>query len=350
MNFESLLNPISDTAPCGEDLSFSAEFDAIIELRRQDDATLDQGEWVTALKSADWAGVQAHCADLLAHRSKDLRLMMWWAEARAMNAGYAGLQEGLEACNLMCERYWEGLHPLPDGADQEERSGNIGWFLNRIVTLAAVCPVTQGLSGVYNLQQLQRAKAFQGHPDRGAQAGEDVLTLDRFNKALKDTPRDFVKATLSALEACLTLLARWQSLLDARLGANGPGFVPAREALIQACHEVQRLAREVGIFQPDKPAPATGEDVEGSDLTLLEQSSRARTGPLCTPEQAIAQLREVAAFFRETQPHSPVAYLVEKAAHWGEMPLHEWLRTVIKDGGILAGLEETLGVKPPNAG
>jgi type VI secretion system protein ImpA len=53
----------------------------------------------------------------------------------------------------------------------------------------------------------------------------------------------------------------------------------------------------------------------------------------------------VAAFFRATEPHSPVAYLADKAARWGEMPLHAWLRAVVKDEAALAQLEEMLGVE-----
>jgi type VI secretion system protein ImpA len=58
--------------------------------------------------------------------------------------------------------------------------------------------------------------------------------------------------------------------------------------------------------------------------------------------QALQQLRIVAEFFRRTEPHSPVAYLAERAASWGEMPLHVWLRAVIKDPSAIAGVEELL--------
>jgi len=54
LNIESLLAPISDERPCGEDLTFEPLFDDIKEARRQDDASLDQGEWKTELKVADW--------------------------------------------------------------------------------------------------------------------------------------------------------------------------------------------------------------------------------------------------------------------------------------------------------
>jgi type VI secretion system protein ImpA len=73
-------------------------------------------------------------------------------------------------------------------------------------------------------------------------------------------------------------------------------------------------------------------------------ASAPARGPLQTRDQALAQLREVAEFFRRTEPHSPVAYLADKAANWGEMSLHLWLRTVLKNDDALSGLEELLGV------
>ena len=61
---------------------------------------------------------------------------------------------------------------------------------------------------------------------------------------------------------------------------------------------------------------------------------------------AFRALAQVADFFRRTEPHSPVAYLAERAASWGEMPLHVWLRAVIKDPSAIAGVEELLGAVP----
>lgn len=71
------------------------------------------------------------------------------------------------------------------------------------------------------------------------------------------------------------------------------------------------------------------------------------SGPLQNRTQALQQLRQVADFFRRTEPHSPVAYLADKAAQWGEMSLHEWLKTVVKDDGALAHVEELLGIPAP---
>mgnify|MGYP003329946156 CR=1 FL=1 len=57
MDFDALTAPLEGPSPCGEDLSFSPAFDQIADMRREDDPTLNQGEWITALKAADWPGV-----------------------------------------------------------------------------------------------------------------------------------------------------------------------------------------------------------------------------------------------------------------------------------------------------
>ncbi len=351
MNIDELLTPISDSAPCGEDLSFSTEFDAIAEMRREDDATLDQGEWVTALKSADWAGAQARCGELLSSRSKDLRLAMWWAEAATLTDGYVGLQQGLTLCARLCDQYWAGLYPEAEGGDMEQRAGNIAWFVGRLVPLAVAAPVVRGKSGAYSLHQMQVARALQAtlerSPEKAAHLPAEALTLDKFNRALRETPKDDLRKTLATLLSCQEALAAWQAVVDAKLGDDGPSFVPAREALAAAHHEVQRLAREAGALAgtPAVQAAATGSAAQG-----IADTARAAGGPLHSREQALAQLREVAAFFRATEPHSPVAYLADKAVHWGDMPLHLWLRSVVKDGPALAHLEELLGVEAPREG
>ena len=141
MEMEVLLTPLAAHAPCGDDLSFSSEFDTINEMRRADDATLNQGEWVTSLKVADWPGVARTCETLLGTRTKDLRLAMWLTEAWALTQGYSGLARGLQVCTELCTRYWAPLHPIADDGDHEQRIGNMRWLLQRVVSLATSLPV-----------------------------------------------------------------------------------------------------------------------------------------------------------------------------------------------------------------
>lgn len=359
MELDALLAPISDSSPCGEDMSFSLEFDQIADMRRQDDPTLDQGEWVTSLKVADWPGVVQSCSALLSSRTKDLRLAMWLTEALALTQGYAGLDQGLQLCTQLCERYWNGLHPQPDGGDFEERVGNMGWLLHRVVALSTALPFTKGRQGAaYSLRDLAAARQASSGAERDNQdpreQGADQVSLEQFNRALKDTPAQVLLGHLQAAKRCEAHLLAWQAVVDGHLGADGPGFVQAKEAIAAAIHELERLARETGALGDTAIAGTAADGAPTQDDASAEAEASTPTGskaggPPRTRAQALQQLREVAAFFRRTEPHSPVAYLAEKAVKWGEMPLHEWLRKVIKDQGAMSHLEELLGLENGDA-
>ena len=54
----------------------------------------------------------------------------------------------------------------------------------------------------------------------------------------------------------------------------------------------------------------------------------------------------MATFFRQTEPHSPISYLVQRAVRWGNMPLEELLKEVVKHSDALDRIWDTLGIKP----
>ncbi len=369
MDHEALLAPISGDSPCGDDLSFSAEFDAIQELRRADDPTLPQGEWVTTLKTADWPGVRRLCVELLTRRGKDLRVAGWLTEACARIDGHAGLADGLALCRALCEGRWDELHPRPDDdGDEAQRAGALRWLLAQVEALAPRLPVLRHGGGSCSLQDIESARTGAGAAGRDAPDADDVA------EARRATPPAALAAELHAARRACDALAGLQQAVDARLGADGPSFAGARRALDDAVQAIGRLARDAGV--PDgvaaqaggasdeggRQAPAPDASGTAAGATGAAHASDAagaiRAAPAAdatavpggaprTREQALRQLREVAGFFRRTEPHSPVAYLAERAARWGEMSLHDWLRTVVKDAGTLSQVEELLGIDPP---
>ena len=70
------------------------------------------------------------------------------------------------------------------------------------------------------------------------------------------------------------------------------------------------------------------------------------SGALLGFEAALASLAQIAAFFRRTEPHSPVAYLLERAVTWANMPLEDWLAEVVRDQGTLSSIRERVGLAP----
>ena len=323
LDIDALLAPIAPDNPCGADLAFSPEVDEIARARLADDPSLEQGAWVTALKEADWKLVGKRCTGLLQTRSKDLQLAVWLAEANAKTGGMRGLAEGLGLVAALCERYWEGLHPQADEDGFERRIGNLSWLAGRIAPLVKTMPLAE--NGVLTLQAWEVARA------KGPEAVAELETARARSKA------PFVQALLADCEACLAALQELERVVDAQLGADGPGYSVGRAAL----RDVVDLIKPVAMA-----GAAPAEAAAGGTVTALALPVRV-DGQVAHRDQALAQLRQVAEFFRRTEPHSPVAYLAEKAARWGEQPLHAWLRSVIKDDASLARLEDLLGIEHP---
>ena len=88
---------------------------------------------------------------------------------------------------------------------------------------------------------------------------------------------------------------------------------------------------------------------EGDVTTNLGGEPAASTGPIRSRSEAIARLEEAARFFSQSEPHSPVAYLVRRAVRWAGMPFEEVLGELVKDDKLVKQIGETLGIvsSPP---
>ena len=336
----ALLEPISADRLCGADLAFSPDLDAIARAREFDDPSLAQGEWVTDLKEADWGFVVERCARLLAERTKDLRLAVWLVEAAARRHYLRGLAEGFRLLAGLCERYWDqGLYPEADGGDQEQRIGNLAWILSRTRALVREVPLTEGRGTAWSTVDFEGAR-------RRAAAGdaETPPRLADMEAARRASSSAFVDGLRADAQDCLDTLAQLERAADDRLGQDSPGFAQARDAVQALLHGLPAPAAAAQVAAAEPPSLDAAPAVAVS--AAVPQPQAATSGPIRSRADAIAQLRLIAQYFRETEPHSPVSYFAEKAASAGEQDLHTWLRSVIKDQGALAHLEEMLGVQP----
>ncbi|TWI13575.1 type VI secretion system protein TssA [Aerolutibacter ruishenii] len=347
MELDVLLTPLAGDAPAGADLSFSNDYDAIREARRADDPTLAQGEWVTDLKSADWPQVASRCGELLGAQSKDLQLAVWWTEAQSRLRGFAGLADGYRLVAGLCDGFWDTLHPQADDGDFEQRIGTLTWLLAHSMTWMRESPLTQAPQGRFGLAEFEAARARRGDDSDG-------VPLATMEAARRASPHGFYVQLVESVAQCRAALQALEQSVDARLGMEGPSFTSARDQLGHLEDVARRFAREAGVLLDGDtqdsavPMPESFADPPslepGPGAALAAAAPVAANGAITTRKEAIAQLRRVADFFRRTEPHSPVAYLADKAASWGEMPLHVWLKRVIKDDSTLAQMQELLDI------
>jgi len=333
---ESLLEPITPEQPAGIDLSFSPAFDAIAHARRFDDPSLEQGEWVTELKEADWSFVVARCSALLTEQSKDLRLAVWLTEAAAKQHQLRGLGEAFRVLAGLCRAYWNnGLFPLPDAGDSEQRIGNLAWILNRTAALTREMPLTEGQG--FSTIDFETARRQAGLPDNVRNPDWPKLA-DMESARARNTAR-FREQFAADARYCMEALRTLETAADERLGADSPGFAAARNA-VQAMIDAMPSHASLPATVP-APGPDSAQDAQ----IMLAQPAAMTHGAAGSRAQAVAQLREIASFFRRTEPYSPASYYADKAADAAEQDLHTWLRSVVKDSGSLAHIEELLGVQ-----
>lgn len=347
---EALLQPISAARPSGADLAFSPELDAIGLARRFDDPSLDQGEWVTELKEADWDFVARRCAALLTDTSKDLRLAVWLTEAGAKQWQARGLGEGLLLLAGLCGQFWDlGLYPESEGDDHDQRIGNLSWILGRIPALLRDMPLTEGRDSAYSSIDFETARKLATLSDGARPPGG--LKLADLEAARRNSSAQFNAALTADTLFCIDALKALELAADARLGMDSPGFSGAREALQNMLRTLPAAPAPIGAASVSA-AVSAGAGVDAAAPASAPQhdaqhsAPAGRPGAVHTRAQALQQLRLVAQFFRDTEPHSPVSYFADKAADAGEQSLHTWLRSVVKDAGSLAHIEELLGIEP----
>ncbi|EEF23518.1 conserved hypothetical protein [Ricinus communis] len=308
---QELLEPISDNQPAGADLSFSPDLDAIAQARKFDDPSLDQGEWVTDLKEADWPFVVDRCAHLLKTASKDLRLAVWLTEAGARVHHLRGLGEGYLLLAGLCDQYWDkGLYPEAEDGDNDQRIGNLSWILSRTPALVREIGLTE--NGDYSTIDFEEAR-------KRASSGNEELQnrvpkLADMETAKRNNSAQFVTAFRGDAQFCVEALEQLERVADARLGNEAPGFSAARDAVKAMLHAMPAPAGGQSAA-PELASPAQEEEVvEEAVGAVAAVAAPARPGVISSRSQAVAQLRAVAEFFRRTEPHSPASYFAEKAA------------------------------------
>jgi len=374
-----LLEPISGDNPGGTDVSFSDAFDHIREARRQDDSSLAQGEWETSLKVAQWPRVKELTEAILAGQSKDMQVAAWYTEAMARLNGFAGLAAGLQVLDSIVNNFWEFGYPVYDPDDLEERAGKIEWLNKQMPLAIREIPLTSSATGAYSWLKWEESRSVDNLGLKDPEARERAvaggkIAGDVFDKAVQSSGRAYYEALHAEIQNAVRIGAMLEQHVDERFGSDAPSLKDLRQA-IRACDElVGRLLVRLGGNDKSTVAPSIGivnheangtSDNTVSDLrqtggdensaashgesdlsTTSVQAVVARpVGAIINRSDAITALRHVAKYFRQNEPHSPVALLAERAANWAEMPLEQWLGAVIKDRSTLDQLRELLDIQ-----
>ena len=359
MDILSLLTPINEQSPCGEDYSLSNEFHAIKKARTQDDVLLDQGDWVTEPKQADWDFVATTSINLLQSKSKDIRLLTWLAEAWANLYGFKGISKSIELSHHLLEQYWLTLHPEVEDGDLDQRIGLLQGLINQLPLLIKKVSLNNH-APFYHLLDYDN---FLYHENIRRKQSDDYdastnpTELEQFEQALSNTDKNFQRENYQHFTEILQQWTTLKQVLDDLLGLDSPSFASIDSSL-DTIHITLKKIYKTDLFEQTTQAVIAETNTSSPMVQQVMTQSSAHQNQLSfqpqvqshveNREQAMQVLQEIATYFQKNEPHSPVSYMLQKTIKWSQMPLHEWLTQVIKDEHPLQMLHDTLGVQPKN--
>ncbi len=343
LELERLLRPITPDACCGVSLRYEGTFDQVRKARREDDASLPPGVWQKPLKVSDYNAVVRLCAEALEHRTKDLQVAAWLADAWAQMAGFAGLVQGLKLLTGLVERYWDSLHPSLAEDGSEARVQILAW-LDEALTKRLSAVNLGGEQQPFTLADWEHSGRQSVAPDRAEEPSREGLlarvtliggaswsALHRDGRAVAAACEAFETAMVGRLEEPVSLR---------RLKANLATFLSLAEDVLAALRHGERDIGSSDIANEERHNPAAS---SGAQESLGAASGMG--GRLSGRAEAYRRLTEAADYLLRTEPHSPVPYLVKRAIGWGNMSLAELLQEFISSSDDLVTTHRLLGMR-----
>lgn len=360
LDFDSLLVPIEGENPSGESLRYAGPYDAIQEARRADDPNLGQGDWKRDLKVANWREVSRIATEALASKGKDLQIAAWLTEALIKQHGFVGARDGFRLLRELQERFWDTVYPLPEDGELEVRASALEWVNDRLAVALKELALTKGGTGeTYSLLKWEESRQVEEAGRKSPEAlqaavAEGKITGAQWDKAVAFADRAFYETLSVAVSESLDECGKLATLVDEKFGRDAPSLLDVKKALEECRDLVEGIVRKKRELEPDSVAEiahdgaSPAEAANGAHVASGASSTYAGASLPLEPvdrADALRRLQAVADYFHRTEPHSPVAYLVQRAVRWGQMPLEQWLMDVVTDKSVLAHIQETLGIK-----
>ncbi|MBA3312919.1 MAG: type VI secretion system protein TssA [Planctomycetota bacterium] len=357
LQFDGLLSPISGANPSGESLKYQPLWDEITAARKGHTDAVAEG----ADSEPDWRRVQALTCDALETKTKDLQIAGWLTEALVHTGGFAGLRDGLRLLRGLVEGFWVTMYPQLEEGDPEVRAAPLYWLTDAqagarlpglVREVGIVLPDNQGeIFSTASKQSFQTRSQRDGEDsDEFASRSRDAQDrANKFQAAVVATPDTFFITLREDIAECFEEVRTCEKVIDEKLGVeHAPSFSAIRAALEDCSEAVEQICRSRGLTGEADAGSVGFEDQNGVAAAVggLNGAAGGGNGPLRTRAEAVTRLREVVDFFKRTEPHSPVALLIDRAVRWANSPFEAVLAELIQDDSTLSRIRDTLGLPP----
>ena len=362
LDIESLLTPIGDENPAGtdqrEDASPMSVYYLLKDARSQARAAERQSLMGDDSAVADWRPILEAAPDFLKTVSKDLEISAYLIESLVREHGFAGLRDGFSLVRQMFEGFPDLLFPRPDEDGVETLvapltglNGNDseGTLVSPIRNVPLTPRGDEGAFGLATYEQaldLERSDAEQ----RERRIDQGAIPLDTFYAALNSGSAEWYGELRDDIVSTITEWSALCSHLDEKYGRDAPPTSNIKNALSACLEAVESLARDklatLETEAEEEEVADSGGDPAGS---AAPQKAGDSLDNMKNREDAFKVVLRVSAYFRKTEPHSPISYALEQIVRWGRLPLPELLKELINDESAVNQMFRLVGIEGKNS-
>lgn len=337
MVLSKLLTPICNDTPTGvnirADVNLQNDYYELKD-RRMKVRNKEKKEGDSSDLSA-WKDIVEKSCDILGSYSKDLEICCWLIEGLVRLESFSGLAQGLQLLLELCEKFWIDLFPMPDEEGLEARIIAIKGLFGEgapgtLITPLYRCPLSKETSSkVFALWQYKQAIT-------AAQQNQDNTDLAAVLQAARESGNEFYLQQQSDLTSCLKLLAKLQNFFDDKCKENSPSTAVVFEVFDDLLMHVGYLLNELGTQAiPELKEETTSKKMD-DEMPVLSINSRG---------QALELINQLAHYFEQKEPHSPLPYLLHRAVDWGQMSLPELWQEIIAEDSARIQVFKLTGIK-----
>ncbi len=364
IDLSRLLEPFGGENPAGVDLRNDDADDSLfrqIKSLRRDSSMIERKHVENpedpdnSLSRCAWDKVQQLCVEALSNHSKDFEVAAWLCESLVRNSGVAGLRNAFRLTRELAEKYWEHLYPLPDDGDITPRVRLLsGLFQGALLLPIKRIPITADEDVTFlDWDDAMHFASITDSKERDRYLSTGKMSCAQIEQVVLQTDDDFYRNLMADLHECITELDKLDDVLSEKCStdASGKEMAPATGETMRLLDECSStLTRLLGdrIRLPDATEESDGQEEMQGDSHALSQVGPTvprDAGQQMTRDTALRLLLELATFFRQTEPHSPVSHHIEQAVRWGKMSLPDLLKELITDDDSRKAVFTRVGIE-----
>lgn len=328
-DIEPFLAEISPDAPCGEDISYDADF---MELERLAAGTEETqiGDHIQEGAGPDWQAVYTLSLALL-ERSRDLRVILYLIASGLRLNGLAGFYDGLALLQGMVEHQWEHLFPQLDPEDDNdplERMNIIGSLSPSATMMSDQDPlkIIPGLMGVPLCEPedarlprptFRHILAATGELSVSEEEQSNLPTMQLIEAAFEQTEIEGLQTTDRMLTDCVSRLRVLDQQLTDRVGATvAPNFDRLEHLLQQMKAKTGAFLESRGYSSDASMATSSESDAAGEQEkpeSPIPSLGKALSGQITSDQEVLKALDMIVSYYEKNEPSSPVPLVIKRA-------------------------------------